>query len=224
MDNNRETCSPLVFNEPKVLITTSRDPSSRLASFAKEMKLIFPHSETLNRGRREMREIVDAARFHHFSDLIVLHEHRGKPNGIVISHLQNGPTVYFELTGVVTRHDVGTKYDVGNISQSNPHLIYEGFQSKLGNRVKSIIRHLFPVPKERTKRVLAFLSKLDSISFRSYSFDVSSELKKVTLIENGPRFEMVPYQIRLGTLDQSFCDIEWTRKCNNRNSKVRQIL
>jgi len=36
--------------EPKVLITTSRDPSSRLVQFAKELKLVFPNSQRINRG------------------------------------------------------------------------------------------------------------------------------------------------------------------------------
>ena len=33
--------------EPKVLITTARDPSSRLKQFAKEMRLVFPNSERM---------------------------------------------------------------------------------------------------------------------------------------------------------------------------------
>ena len=36
--------------DPKILITTSRDPSSRLTQFAKELKLIFPGAQRLNRG------------------------------------------------------------------------------------------------------------------------------------------------------------------------------
>ena len=36
--------------EPKALITTSRDPSSRLVQFAKELKLVFPNSQRINRG------------------------------------------------------------------------------------------------------------------------------------------------------------------------------
>ena len=36
--------------DPRVLITTSRDPSTRLVSFAKELKLIFPNSKRINRG------------------------------------------------------------------------------------------------------------------------------------------------------------------------------
>jgi hypothetical protein len=36
--------------DPKLLITTSRDPSSRLVQFAKEVKLLFPNSQRVNRG------------------------------------------------------------------------------------------------------------------------------------------------------------------------------
>ena len=36
--------------DPRVLTTTSRDPSTRLVSFAKELKLVFPNSKRINRG------------------------------------------------------------------------------------------------------------------------------------------------------------------------------
>ena len=36
--------------DPKIMITTSRDPSSRLTQFAKELKLVFPGAQRLNRG------------------------------------------------------------------------------------------------------------------------------------------------------------------------------
>ena len=36
--------------DPKILITTSRDPSSRLVQFAKEVKLLLPNSQRVNRG------------------------------------------------------------------------------------------------------------------------------------------------------------------------------
>lgn len=36
--------------DPKILITTSRDPSTRLTAFAKELKLVFPNSQRINRG------------------------------------------------------------------------------------------------------------------------------------------------------------------------------
>lgn len=65
--------------DPKILITTSRDPSSRLQQFSKEMRLVFPNSQRINRGNHVMKEIVDACRANEVTDLIILHEHRGQP-------------------------------------------------------------------------------------------------------------------------------------------------
>lgn len=66
-------------HDPKILITTSRDPSSRLQQFAKEMRLMFPNSQRINRGNYVLKEIVDACRSNDATDLIILHEHRGQP-------------------------------------------------------------------------------------------------------------------------------------------------
>jgi len=66
-------------HDPKVLITTSRDPSSRLQQFAKEMKLIFPNSQRINRGNYVIKDVVNACKSNEVTDLIILHEHRGQP-------------------------------------------------------------------------------------------------------------------------------------------------
>ena len=36
--------------DPKVIVTTSHNPSSRLKAFAKEIRLIIPNAQRLNRG------------------------------------------------------------------------------------------------------------------------------------------------------------------------------
>ena len=46
--------------DPKVLITTSRDPSSRLTQFAKELKLVVPNAQRINRGGQVMALPVHA--------------------------------------------------------------------------------------------------------------------------------------------------------------------
>jgi U3 small nucleolar ribonucleoprotein protein IMP4 len=65
--------------DPKILITTSRDPSSRLQQFAKELRLIFPKSQRINRGNNVISELVSACKSNDVTDLIILHEHRGVP-------------------------------------------------------------------------------------------------------------------------------------------------
>ncbi len=84
-------------DDPKILLTTSRDPSSRLLQFVKEMKSVFPNSQRINRGAAVIKELIEASRANDVTDLVIVHEHRGEPDGMIISHLPYGPTAYFGL-------------------------------------------------------------------------------------------------------------------------------
>ena len=48
----------LVYSDPQILITTSRHPTNRLLQFAKEMSILVPNAERLNRGGTVMNELV----------------------------------------------------------------------------------------------------------------------------------------------------------------------
>jgi U3 small nucleolar ribonucleoprotein protein IMP4 len=54
--------------DPRVLISTSRDPSSRLQSFAKEIRLLLPTSIRLNRGNLVASLLAECIR--EYCDLI----------------------------------------------------------------------------------------------------------------------------------------------------------
>jgi U3 small nucleolar ribonucleoprotein protein IMP4 len=118
--------------EPKIYLTTSRDPSSRLIQFSKEIAKIFPNTLKQNRGNHKIGEIVEACKADEFTDLVVLHETRGEPDAMLITHFPFGPTIYFTLSNVVMRHDL--KQTVP-ISEQAPHLIFHNFTTKLGDRV-----------------------------------------------------------------------------------------
>lgn len=47
-------------------------------------------------------EIVESCRSHEITDLILVHEHRGQPDGLIVCHLPLGPTAYFGLLNVVS--------------------------------------------------------------------------------------------------------------------------
>uniref|UniRef100_A0A493TZ95 Brix domain-containing protein n=1 Tax=Anas platyrhynchos platyrhynchos TaxID=8840 RepID=A0A493TZ95_ANAPP len=64
---------------PKVMVTTSRDPSARLRVFVKELCLIIPGARRLNRGRAEVGALLGACRAAGVTDLLVVHETRGRP-------------------------------------------------------------------------------------------------------------------------------------------------
>ncbi|GAA5863204.1 hypothetical protein JCM5296_005332 [Sporobolomyces johnsonii] len=210
------------IEDPRVLITTSRDPSSKLAQFAKELRLCIPNSTRINRGNTVMKELADACRANQMTDLIVVHEHRGVPDALMLSHFPHGPTVLFTLTGVVLRHSLGGLQGT-TISEAYPHLIFEGFGSKLGKRVQDVLKFIFPVPKEDAKRTMTFVNEGDFISFRHHVF-VKTSHKEVQLAEVGPRFEMRPYEIRNGTIEQTEADVEWVLRPYMRTGRKRNQL
>mmetsp|Transcript_30706 Transcript_30706/g.78489 ORF Transcript_30706/g.78489 Transcript_30706/m.78489 type:complete len:308 (-) Transcript_30706:464-1387(-) len=209
--------------DPKVLVTTSREPSSRLVQFAKEMKLVIPNAQRINRGGMVLSELVETCRSHDFTDIVVLHEHRGEPDGMVVCHLPYGPTAYFGIHGTVLRHDIGQKKEVGTISEAYPHLIFDAFTSALGGRVAAILKHLFPVPKDDTKRVITFANRSDYISFRHHTYAMPKGAKSVELTECGPRFELKLYQIKLGTMDQAHAENEWALRSFTRAAKKQRL-
>lgn len=178
------------YRDPKLLITTSRDPSQRLIQFQKEMKIILPESIRVNRGGYVLKDLIKICQANNFTDLIILHETRGEPDGLIISHLPYGPTAYFGLSNVVLRHDLKDKVDP--VSEAHPHLIFNGFNSNLGDRISDILKYIFPLPKVDTKRVITFNNDNDYISFRHHVYK-KDDHKSVLLKELGPRFEMKPY-------------------------------
>ncbi|XP_055323281.1 U3 small nucleolar ribonucleoprotein protein IMP4 isoform X2 [Sitodiplosis mosellana] len=160
--------------DPKIMITTARDPSARLKMFVKELRLVFPNAQRMNRGNYEMKQLVHAARANDVTDLIFVHEHRGVPDNLVICHLPYGPTAYFNLSGVVMRHDVP---DIGPMSEQKPHLVFHNFKTKLAERTTSILKYLFPVPKEDSKRVVTFANHDDYIAFRHHTFRMVQSMR-----------------------------------------------
>lgn len=206
--------------DPKIMITTSRKPSARLKMFAKELRLIFPNSQRMNRGKYEMKQLVQACRANDVTDFIVVHEHRGIPDGITICHLPYGPTAYFTITDVVMRHDIP---DIGTMSEQYPHLIFHNFKSKLGERTMSILKYLFPVPKEESQRVVTFANHDDYVTFRHHTYKKVN--KQVEMTEIGPRFQLKLYEIKLGTLDTiKAADTEWVLRPYMNTSVKRRFL
>lgn len=208
--------------DPKIVITTSRSPSSRLLQFSKELRLVFPNSYRLNRGNTVIRSLAPACLSQGVTDLILLHETRGRPDAMIISHLPHGPTLSLTLHNVTLRHDVSSNA-TSTVSEQYPNLIFEGFSTKLGDRVMGILRALFPVPKEEAKRVMTFANENDFVSFRHHVFAKTSH-KDVQLAEVGPRFEAKPYEIRQGTIEQTEADVEWLLRPYMRTAKKRNQM
>lgn len=226
LDDEYQALSGIV--EPRVLVTTARDPSSRLSSFSKEIRLLFPTGIRLNRGNLILPEIVRSAQGAGLSDLVLLHEHRGVPTALTISHMPHGPTVSFSLHNVVLRHDIPNSVR-GTVSESYPHLIFEGFNSRLGKRIKRVLQHLFPPREPITSqnkagnRAITFVNQDDIIEVRHHVF-VRTSYQSVELSEVGPRMSMRPFEIRGGALDNKDGDVEWQLTQYTRTARKKNYL
>jgi len=208
--------------DPRVCVTTSHDPSSRMKQFVKEVRLLFPNAQRINRGQTKINELVEVCRTNGFTDLIIVHETRGEPDSMIISHLPYGPTAYFSLSNCVFRHDIPNS---APMSEVYPHVILENFSTPLGLRIGNVLKHLFPVPKPESKRIVTFANREDQISFRHHVYKKGSEgPKDIDLEECGPRFEMKLYQLRLGTLDQDEAEMEWVLRPYMNTHKSKYIL
>jgi U3 small nucleolar ribonucleoprotein protein IMP4 len=215
--------------DPRIMITTSRDPSTRLVSFLKELRLVLPGAERVNRGGYVIKDLVELCRSHDVTDLVILHEHRGEPDGLIVSHMPHGPTAYFGLKNVVLRHDLPEKPP--NMSEANPHLIFHDFSGKVGKRVQDILTALFPPPNPLGQRVLTFANERDTIHFRHHLWKETPEFVKVQdaarkrecveLSEVGPRFDLRLYRIELGTVEMKDVQTEWVlRPYFNKQSRA----
>lgn len=81
------------------------------------------------------------------------------------------------------RHDIGSKREVGTVSEVHPHLIIDNMTTKLGQRIGSIIKYLFPVPPQDSKRVVTLANRNDHISVRNHIYQQPKGVKSIELTE-----------------------------------------
>ena len=186
--------------------------------------MLIPNSTRVNRGTHRVDELVDVCKTSDFTDLVVVQETRGEPDGLIVCHLPLGPTAYFTLNGGVLRHDLDG--GAAPMSEAYPHIILNNFTTPLGQRVGNILKCLFPIPKPDTRRIVTFSNDDDHISFRHhvYSKENGNTTDKVTLYEVGPRFEMRLYQIKLGTLEMKDAENEYVLKPYMNTASKRTVL
>ncbi len=107
--------------------------------------------------------------------------------------------------------------------EAYPHLIFQNFSTRIGERVVNILKHIFPVPKVDSKRVITFANNDDLISFRHHKYEKET-YKTVGLDELGPRFEMKVFQISLGLVNQPEATKEWVLRPYMNTATKRKAL
>ncbi|KAF3797384.1 U3 small nucleolar ribonucleoprotein IMP4 [Colletotrichum gloeosporioides] len=236
LDDEYETLSGL--QDPRVLIATSRSPSSRLQGSSKDLRLLMPTATVINRGTMTLQDLVRVANATGLTDIVHVHEHRGTPSALTISHLPHGPTISFSLHNVKTRQDLPNALR-GNISKSYPpllsvnvltyltDLIFDGFSTELGKRVQRVLQHLFP-PRDSSMKagnrtVTSKRLEDDSIEVRHHLY-VRTGYDQLELSEVGPRVTMRTFSIRNCTLEEREGGVEWQMNHYTRTARKKTVL
>ncbi|XP_064625213.1 ribosome production factor 1-like [Lineus longissimus] len=206
---------------PKVLITTSDRPKSRTNKFCKELKKSIPNSEIYYRRGLDLKKIIPQAVAKDYTDLIVINEDRNQPNGMVISHLPDGPTAHFKMSSVQLTTDLKKP---GKMTGHMPEVILNNFNTRLGHSVGRLLASLFPHdPEFQGRRVVTLHNQRDFIFFRQHRYEFRNA-KKAGLLELGPRFTLKLRSLQKGTFDSKYGEYEWVHKRHEMETSRRKFF
>lgn len=195
--------------EPKVLITYSDNPHKKTRIFGRELSRVIPNSINLFRKKSSVKKIIQRAIEEDFTDVIVVNEDFKEPNGLLLTHLPNGPTALFRLSNVKITTEMKRK-NYKAITSHRPEVILNNFSTRLGWTVSRMLAALFHYdPEFKGRRAVTFHNQRDYIFFRHHKYDIKSE-KRAALKELGPRFTMKLRSLQHGTFDSKTGDYEWT--------------
>ena len=76
-----------------------------------------------------------------YTDLIVFREDKKEVNEIIMIHLPEGPTMHFKITNVILSDKI---HHTGRVTDHNPELILNNFNTKVGRRIGRFFSTLFP--------------------------------------------------------------------------------
>ncbi|RMC08531.1 hypothetical protein DUI87_14777 [Hirundo rustica rustica] len=195
---------------PKILITTSDRPRGRTVRFCEQLATVIPNSHVYYRRGLALKRIIPQCIARDFTDLIVINEDRKIPNGLVLSHLPDGPTAHFRMSSVRLRKEIKRKGK--EPTEHVPEVILNNFTTRLGHSIGRMFAALFPHdPQFIGRQVATFHNQRDYIFFRFHRYIFKSE-KKVGIQELGPRFTLKLRSLQKGTFDSKFGEYEWIHK------------
>ncbi|KAL3226548.1 hypothetical protein MRX96_024887 [Rhipicephalus microplus] len=179
---------------PKVLLTTSDNPHSRTIKFCRELKQSIPNTDFRWRNRSRIKKTVEHAIARGYSDIAVINEDRRHPNGLLLTHLPDGPTAYFRISNVKFCKDIK------------------------GRAAYSAHR-----PEFQGRRVVTFHNQRDYIFFRHHRYEFRNA-EKVSIQEIGPRFTLRLKSLQKGTFDSKFGEYEWVLKRHEMETSRRRFF
>lgn len=236
----------------KILVTTRPRPSKELFHFVGDLMQLIPNTFFYPRKSFEVKAICQHAIEGGFTHVCILSEKSKVCNGMLVSHLPDGPTAFFKVSNVVPGAKIANH---GQPTSHIPELILNNFNTRLGHRVGRFLGSLFPhSPEFKGRQVVTFHNQRDFLFVRHhrYMFDekkasaaaaaaTSSRKKKkgsigsskkgappastirARLQELGPRFTLKLRWLQQGTFDTQFGEYEWIHKRKEMDTTRRRF-
>lgn len=207
---------------PKILITTSDRPHGRTVRLCEQLSTVIPNSHVYYRGGLALKKIIPQCISRDFTDLIVINEDRKTANGLILSHLPNGPTAHFKMSSVRLCKEI--KRRGKDPTEHKPEIILNNFTTRLGHSIGGMFASLFPHdPQFIGRQVATFHNQRDYIFFRFHRYIFKSE-KKVGIQELGPRFTLKLRSLQKGTFDSKYGEYEWVHKPQKMDTSTKGII
>ena len=67
---------------------------------------MIPKSEPMWRKKTSFKKVIQQATDNGYTDVVVVNEDGRMPNGLIVTHLPNGPTAHFKLSNVKITKDI----------------------------------------------------------------------------------------------------------------------
>lgn len=209
------------LTNPKILITTSDRPRGRTVRFCEQLATVIPDSHVYYRRGLALKRVIPQCIARGFTYLMVINEDRKISNGLILSHLPDGPTAHFKVSSVRLRKEMKRKGK--EPTEHVPEVILNNFTTRLGHSIGRMFASLFPHdPNFVGRQVATFHNQRDYIFFRYHRYIFKNE-KRVGIQELGPRFTLKLRSLQKGTFDSKFGVYEWVHKRHEMDSCRRKF-
>jgi len=190
--------------------------------FCYELQKCIPNAEIFSRKGIAMKKVVKQAIDKAYTDVLIVHEDRKSPNGIVFSHLPDGPTAYFKINNLTFTKDIKKH---GKSTSHYPEVILNNFNTRLGHTIARMFACIFPHdPKFVGRRVVTWHNQRDYIFFRHHRYEFKKDGTKAALHDLGPRFTLRLKWLQRGTFDTRNGEYEWVLKRHEMETSRRRFF
>ena len=142
---------------------------------------------------------------------------------MILSHLPDGPTATFRVTSTKLRKSIINHGAVPTNTQ--PELIMNNFDTRLGHRIGRMLAALFPqIPNLKTRRVVTLHNQRDFVFIRHHRYEFNEDGSRANLAEVGPRFTLKLHSLQLGTLDKKKGEFEFIYKPKDGVNRKKFVL